>query len=242
MLRLLSLAALAILVVCVAACGATERTTTVTVASSSPRPVKPASSKRKPKPKVKRAARAAQATPAAPAAPKPIARTACDQNITAKVGTTSCPFALNVFWAFWHAREAGQSKFVAYSPVADRDYDMECTTAATVTCRAGDGAEVRFPLAAVKAYTPEAADAYAATHETGAAPKPAPAPRAPSGGNSTTDCDPNYEGPCLDANAYDYDCEGGDGDGPEYTGPVRIVGDDPYGLDRDGDGVACEPY
>ena len=50
------------------------------------------------------------------------------------------------------------------------------------------------------------------------------------------------EGPCLDANAYDYDCEGGDGDGPGYTGPVRIVGDDPYGLDRDGDGVACEPY
>jgi hypothetical protein len=55
-------------------------------------------------------------------------------------------------------------------------------------------------------------------------------------------CDPNYADQCLDPNAYDYDCEGGTGDGPKYTGPVRVVGEDPYDLDRDGDGVACEPY
>jgi len=53
-------------------------------------------------------------------------------------------------------------------------------------------------------------------------------------------CDPNYEGACLDANASDYDCEGGSGDGPKYTGTVRVVGDDPYDLDRDGDGIACD--
>lgn len=54
------------------------------------------------------------------------------------------------------------------------------------------------------------------------------------------ECDPSYEGACLDPYAVDYDCEGGSGDGPEYTGPVEVVGDDHYGLDRDGDGYACE--
>jgi hypothetical protein len=53
-------------------------------------------------------------------------------------------------------------------------------------------------------------------------------------------CDPNYEGACLDANAYDYDCAGGSGNGPKYTGRVDVVGSDPFGLDADGDGVGCE--
>ncbi|CAN5146182.1 hypothetical protein BH09ACT5_BH09ACT5_03200 [soil metagenome] len=41
--------------------------------------------------------------------------------------------------------------------------------------------------------------------------------------------------------AGDVDCEGGSGDGPAYVrGPVRVIGADPYRLDRDGDGVACD--
>jgi hypothetical protein len=56
------------------------------------------------------------------------------------------------------------------------------------------------------------------------------------GGN----CHPSYARTCLDPDATDYDCEGGTGDGPEYTGPVRVVGPDDFGLDRDGDGRACE--
>jgi hypothetical protein len=55
-------------------------------------------------------------------------------------------------------------------------------------------------------------------------------------------CDPNYAGACLDPVSYDYDCEGGSGDGPDFTGEVRVVGDDHFDLDRDGDGVACEDY
>ena len=51
-------------------------------------------------------------------------------------------------------------------------------------------------------------------------------------------CTPGYT-PCL-APAYDYDCEGGSGDGPKYTGYVTVTGADPYDLDADGDGVACE--
>jgi hypothetical protein len=58
----------------------------------------------------------------------------------------------------------------------------------------------------------------------------------------SSECDPNYSGACLDPYASDYDCEGGSGNGPEYTGTVTVVGEDHYGLDSDSDGVGCEPY
>ncbi|GIF00473.1 hypothetical protein Ari01nite_79370 [Paractinoplanes rishiriensis] len=52
-------------------------------------------------------------------------------------------------------------------------------------------------------------------------------------------CDANYT-PCVPI-AQDVDCRGGSGDGPAYVdGPVRVIGNDPYDLDRDGDGVACD--
>lgn len=57
-----------------------------------------------------------------------------------------------------------------------------------------------------------------------------------------SNCDPNYSGACLDPTASDYDCEGGSGNGPYYTGTVEVVGEDHYGLDADGDGIGCEPY
>jgi endonuclease YncB( thermonuclease family) len=53
-------------------------------------------------------------------------------------------------------------------------------------------------------------------------------------------CHPSYTGACLDPNASDYDCADGEGDGPLYTGVVKVVGDDVYDLDRDGDGIGCE--
>lgn len=53
-----------------------------------------------------------------------------------------------------------------------------------------------------------------------------------------SNCTSGYS-PCL-APAPDYDCAGGSGDGPQYTGFVRVTGSDPYDLDADGDGVACE--
>lgn len=58
-------------------------------------------------------------------------------------------------------------------------------------------------------------------------------------GELASECDPNYSG-CLDPNASDYDCEGGSGDGPLYTGTVEVLGVDHYGLDSDGDGIGCE--
>jgi hypothetical protein len=52
-------------------------------------------------------------------------------------------------------------------------------------------------------------------------------------------CDPNYT-PCVPVDS-DVDCAGGRGNGPSYVrGPVKVVGTDVYGLDRDGDGTGCD--
>lgn len=54
-----------------------------------------------------------------------------------------------------------------------------------------------------------------------------------------SDCDQNYSG-CVPI-ASDVDCAGGSGNGPAYVrGPISVIGSDIYGLDRDGDGLACE--
>lgn len=54
-----------------------------------------------------------------------------------------------------------------------------------------------------------------------------------------SECDPNYSG-CLDPYSPDYDCLGGSGDGPDYTGTVTVIGEDHYGLDANSNGVGCE--
>ena len=53
-------------------------------------------------------------------------------------------------------------------------------------------------------------------------------------------CHPSYKGACLDPFASDYDCIGGSGNGPKYTGLVRVVGPDVFRLDADRDGWGCE--
>lgn len=70
-------------------------------------------------------------------------------------------------------------------------------------------------------------------------PPPAAAPPAVAAAPAPSSCNPNYT-PCIPMTTDDVDCLGGGGDGPVYTGPVRITGTDVYGLDRDGDGSACE--
>lgn len=54
-----------------------------------------------------------------------------------------------------------------------------------------------------------------------------------------SNCHPSYSG-CLEMNAGDYDCAGGSGNGPNYTGTVRVYDSDPFDLDRDNDGWGCE--
>jgi len=64
-------------------------------------------------------------------------------------------------------------------------------------------------------------------------PTVAPPPQPAAGG-----CHPSYD-PCVPF-ASDVDCAGGSGNGPAYTGQVRVIGPDDYGLDSDGDGIGCE--
>lgn len=53
-------------------------------------------------------------------------------------------------------------------------------------------------------------------------------------------CDPNYTGACVPI-AVDVDCAGRGGNGPVYVvGPVRVVGEDIYGLDGNRDRIGCD--
>jgi hypothetical protein len=242
-LRFSAAAAIAALALACAACGgAVSATKTVTVTTTAATPTASSTSAGE------------TATTAAVAAPRrtkkhhhaartgPSGRTACDAQITVKTSTTSCAFGENVFYGYWNAQDQGDDAFAAYSPVSKQSYPMTCVTGTTVVCRAGDGGEVRFAQAAIDAYDSTQATHYAETHDTG----PTDAASDPSSDGSTaasaadSDCDPNYEGACLDPSASDYDCEGGSGNGPEYTGTVTVVGEDHFGLDADGNGVGCE--
>ncbi|GAA1811916.1 hypothetical protein GCM10009682_36590 [Luedemannella flava] len=73
--------------------------------------------------------------------------------------------------------------------------------------------------------------------------KASPKPKASPTTKKTTapaNCNPNYS-PCVPNDPVDVDCAGGSGNGPSYVqGPVRVIGDDVYDLDRDGDGIACD--
>lgn len=56
-----------------------------------------------------------------------------------------------------------------------------------------------------------------------------------------SDCDPNYSGCVPNVYPSDVDCATGSGNGPYFAaGPVKVIGIDRYGLDRDGDGLACD--
>jgi hypothetical protein len=82
---------------------------------------------------------------------------------------------------------------------------------------------------------PHPADPAAAPDPTGFAPPVTLLDSRPT----SRGCDPNYD-PCVPADS-DVDCPGGRGNGPSYaSGPVRVIGTDVYGLDRDGDGTGCD--
>jgi hypothetical protein len=72
--------------------------------------------------------------------------------------------------------------------------------------------------------------------------KPAPAPKLEptTKAPAAPACHPSYVGACLDPDASDYDCAGGSGNGPKYTGRVTVVGSDVFDLDHDGDGIGCD--
>jgi hypothetical protein len=167
-------------------------------------------------------------------APTP-AFVSCDANIQAEAGTTTCPFAENVFWTYWTSRES-TGPLLVWSPAARASFDTTCNSdGAQVVCTTPDNAEVRFSQAALDRYSQAQADAYASGHDLG----PDPYEGLPPSGSSVGDNCQGYD-PCISPGS-DVDCAGGSGNGPRYIdGPVYVTGADPYGLDSNGDGVGCE--
>lgn len=67
-----------------------------------------------------------------------------------------------------------------------------------------------------------------------AAPAPKPQPVAPApAADTSSGCDPNYEGTCVPQVSYDLNCD-------DIGGSVTVVGSDRHGFDGDGDGYGCE--
>lgn len=63
-------------------------------------------------------------------------------------------------------------------------------------------------------------------------PEPEAEPEPPEPQPEPENCDSNYSG-CVPPYPPDVNC-------PDVDGPVTVTGEDPHGLDRDGDGSACE--
>jgi endonuclease YncB( thermonuclease family) len=63
---------------------------------------------------------------------------------------------------------------------------------------------------------------------------PTEAPYEPPTNDPGTGCDPNYS-PCVPDVSYDLDCG-------DIGFSVTVIGSDPHGFDRDGDGYGCESY
>jgi serine/threonine-protein kinase len=94
--------------------------------------------------------------PSEPTASSSGSLVACDQNISANEAT-SCPFAENVFVAYWEEyEEFGEETYTyvyAFSPTTSRSYGMECVLESdVVSCSGGNGAFVTFPMEAVRVY------------------------------------------------------------------------------------------
>lgn len=84
----------------------------------------------------------------------------CDRNIQVRESVTSCRFAQGAFYEYWAAGRA--SVIRVYSDASGQVSTLDCPTdGTTVRCSSGGRAVVRFPMAAVDAYSSDAAEAFA---------------------------------------------------------------------------------
>jgi serine/threonine protein kinase len=91
-------------------------------------------------------------------APPPAGTRKCDPNISANADT-SCPFAENVFVAYYDDYktngEQSSNSITASSPTTQQSYTLSCTNdGTTVGCSGGNNAFVTFPLWAIQVYSP----------------------------------------------------------------------------------------
>lgn len=180
--------------------------------------------------------------PGSPAPPASGGFVQCDPNIQAKESTTSCEFAENVFWHYWMS--GASTSLRVWSPATQSTFNTTCDSDGDqVVCTTSDDGAVKFSQAALDLYSEAQANAYASGHDLGpdpyeTLPSTPPPGDGGEGAGGGDDCQ-GYD-PCITTGS-DVDCSGGSGNGPRYVeGPVSVTGDDPYGLDSDGNGVGCQ--
>lgn len=141
----------------------------------------------------------------------------------------------NVISNLWPEPYAGRWGARTKDMLENRLHDLVCS--GTIGLRYAQRIEARNWVAAYRRYV-GAAPVGAASGGGGAAGSGGGSPGSGGGG----DCTPGYS-PCVPyKDGQDYDCYGGDGNGPYFTAPgvtYIVTGSDPYGLDGNGDGKAC---
>jgi hypothetical protein len=97
------------------------------------------------------------------------------------------------------------------------------------------------PAAALATSAPQLATTASKPRPARSKPTTSPPKAQSSAAAEPKNCDPAYPEVCLHDGIGDYDCAGGSGNGPNYVdGPVKVLAPDPFGLDRDGDGIGCQ--
>jgi hypothetical protein len=142
----------------------------------------------------------------------------------------------NAISNLWPEPYAGRWGARTKDVLEDRLHDLVCS--GTIGLRYAQRIEARNWVAAYRRYvgTPPAATSSGggSTGTAGVSPG--------GGGGGNGNCTPGYS-PCLPyEGGRDYDCYGGDGNGPLFTAPgvtYAVTGSDPYRLDGNGDGKAC---
>jgi hypothetical protein len=185
-----------------------------------------------PRPATRRQRPAKTPVPTAIPTTKPVALVSCDPNIRVRAATTTCPFAENVFYAYYQETFGYPAPVTvrAWSAAAARWFTVRCSGDEAIDCRAGDGAQVKFSGASVAAYDDEQANRFASTHDIGDQPVDGIGQNIPNYENGT-----GYRVQCADGM---YSHSGGR---PGACSGHGGVGYDPSGSPSD-DGAAAPDY
>lgn len=137
------------------------------------------------------------------------------------------------------ATSALSSRTAVDSAAASSLSASAASAVAAASSAAASSAAARSAAAAASSAAAHSSAARAAAAASARAAQARAAAQASAAASQAPDCTPGYD-PCIPP-GDDVDCAGGSGNGPRYVeGPITVTGSDPYGLDRDHDGIGCE--
>jgi hypothetical protein len=134
----------------------------------------------------------------------------------------------NAITNLWPEPYAGRWGARTKDSLENRLHSLVCS--GSLTLASAQHQEATDWVRAYKKYVGERPERDTALSTTSRAPRTITPPNPGSSG-----CEPGYS-PCLPI-ASDLNCD----DISDSLKPITVTGDDPYGLDADGDGQACEP-